>query len=213
MGVKASLEESGFRVWMDVVEMGGSTLEKMADAVERSQVVIVGLSQRYKDSVSCRTEAEYAYKCNKDVVPLLLEKNYKADGWLGAILGTKLYLDFTNLVLFDKGFPSLLKELGDRGKVPQAELEEIKATAAKSHAGAAEGKSVDDWSAEDVRKWISTQNFKSFKNRELNGHNLRFLKTLRLEAPEFFYRYLFENLNLRHLGDLKIFTEGLAELN
>jgi len=42
---------------MTVVMIGaaGSTLEAMALAVERSAVVLVCLSQGYKDSPSCRT--------------------------------------------------------------------------------------------------------------------------------------------------------------
>ena len=35
--------------------LGGSTLEAMALAVERASVVLVALSQGYKDSSSCRT--------------------------------------------------------------------------------------------------------------------------------------------------------------
>ena len=54
MKIKSYLESNNFRVWMDVTEMGGSTLERMADAVENSVVVLLALSQRYKDSVSCR---------------------------------------------------------------------------------------------------------------------------------------------------------------
>ena len=33
----------------------GSTLEAMALAVERSVVILIGMSQKYKDSPSCRS--------------------------------------------------------------------------------------------------------------------------------------------------------------
>lgn len=50
MLVKNELQKAGFRTWMDVDRMSGSTLEAMADAVERSAVVIVCVSKRYKES-------------------------------------------------------------------------------------------------------------------------------------------------------------------
>ena len=31
----------------------------------------------------CRTEAEYAYNLQTQIIPLKVEKDYKADGWLG----------------------------------------------------------------------------------------------------------------------------------
>ena len=37
------------------------------------------------------TEANYAYKLKRPIIPLLMEENYDPDGWLGIILGTKLY--------------------------------------------------------------------------------------------------------------------------
>ena len=50
------------------------------------------------------------------------------------------------------------------------------------------------------------------KTIHLDGSNLIFLQKLRLEAPEFFYRYLNENLKIRQLKDLQEFTEALTEL-
>ena len=48
------LEHSGFKVWIDFKQMGGSTLQAMAEAVENASVVLVCVSQRYKDSPNCR---------------------------------------------------------------------------------------------------------------------------------------------------------------
>ena len=72
----------------------GSTLEAMALAIERSCCVLVCMTQGYKDSPSCRTEAEYTYRLRKDVIPLLLQDAYCPDGWLGAFVGTRLHFDF-----------------------------------------------------------------------------------------------------------------------
>ena len=42
------------------------------------------------------SESEYAYKLAKPIVPLLMERDYKPDGWLGALLGMQLYADLSS---------------------------------------------------------------------------------------------------------------------
>lgn len=64
-----------------------SVLEKMAEAIEDSEVVIVGISSAYKDSQACRTEANYAYTLKKNIVFVQAEDGYRPKGWLGALLG------------------------------------------------------------------------------------------------------------------------------
>ena len=56
--VKNKLQEAGYKVWMDLDQMGGSTLEAMAKAVEDSAVVLVCVSQKYKESPNCRSGME-----------------------------------------------------------------------------------------------------------------------------------------------------------
>lgn len=63
----------------------------MATAVEESQVVICCVSRRYRNSQACRTEAEYAFQQRKRIIPVIFEKSFKPTGWLGALLGTRLY--------------------------------------------------------------------------------------------------------------------------
>ena len=56
--VKNRLQAAGYKVWMDLDDMGGSTLEAMAKAVEDSAVVLVCVSQKYKESPNCRSGKE-----------------------------------------------------------------------------------------------------------------------------------------------------------
>ena len=65
--VKNRLQAAGYCVWMDIDDMGGSTLESMAGAVEDACAVLVCVSQKYKDSPNCRSEAEYAYQVDKNL--------------------------------------------------------------------------------------------------------------------------------------------------
>ena len=55
----------------------------MAAAVEESRCIVLCMSSNYKDSANCRTEAEYVFQLRKPYVPLMVEKGYKPDGWLG----------------------------------------------------------------------------------------------------------------------------------
>lgn len=62
-------------------------------------------------------EAEYSYKLRKCVVPLRVEPRYVPDGWLGIIIGTRLYFDFTPEKQFDHMMENLIKELGSKGRI------------------------------------------------------------------------------------------------
>ena len=92
--LKNRLRASGYRVWMDLEQIGGSTLDAMAKAVENSSVVLVCVSERYKESPNCRAEAKYAFQLRKEIIPLMMQRNYMPDGWLGIIAGEKFRHDF-----------------------------------------------------------------------------------------------------------------------
>lgn len=62
-------------------------------------------------------EAEYTFQLKKDYIPLMMQRKYRPDGWLGIILGAKLYFDFSGKYPFEKSFTGLLKELRGRGQV------------------------------------------------------------------------------------------------
>ena len=91
------LESSGYKVWIDVEGIYGSSLEAMANAIETSCCVLVCITEKYKESSFCRLEAEYLIQQKKPFIPLLMQKGYKPDGWLGIIVGSKIFIDFTKL--------------------------------------------------------------------------------------------------------------------
>jgi hypothetical protein len=47
----------------------------------------------------------------------MVQKRYRPDGWLGFILGAKLYFDFSGKYPFDKPWNGLLKELKGMGRL------------------------------------------------------------------------------------------------
>ena len=70
-------------------------MSAMADAVENSEFVIMCMSDAYKQSTYCQAEAEYAFKCKRRLIPLVMRQGYKPDGWLGFMIGSRMYIDFT----------------------------------------------------------------------------------------------------------------------
>lgn len=70
-------------------------------------------------------EAEYARELQVDIVPLLLQQDYRPDGWLGFIKGGKLYVDFSGKYSFDNKINELIKELGDRGRITAGKTQVI----------------------------------------------------------------------------------------
>ncbi|CAH1238555.1 Hypp5602 [Branchiostoma lanceolatum] len=216
--VKDRLQSLGYRVWMDLEQMGGSTLQAMAEAVENSAVVLICMSQKYKESPNCRTEAEYTFQLRKQIVPLMMEAKYKPDGWLGAILGAKLYFDFSAQHKFEDSIGKLTKELGQRGKTAQLVQKMQAVEVGAGGAGALPimppaKPRVLDWKQADVDKWIAQNQLEKNVLRELTGPQLHFLQSLRGEAPEFFYQFITNKLKLASLDQIMRFTSALNGLD
>ncbi|KAJ7387414.1 Vacuolar protein sorting-associated protein 33A [Desmophyllum pertusum] len=219
--VKNKLQASGYRVWMDLEQMGGSTLEAMAKAVENASVVLVCVSQQYKESANCRSEAEYAYQLRKDIIPLMMQRNYKADGWLGMLVGTKLWIDFKSKQVIDSGVGKLVKELAGRGKdidVTDGPTEAVirpSETSVLTTAPSSAATDVSGWTNEDVKKWLTEIGLGQVCEgaiSEFNGQTLINLQELRGECPDYFYRCLENTLNLKNMFHLFKFRQELNKL-
>ena len=59
--IHEKLSKDGFRVWIDRDQMHGGTMVAMADAIENSNIVLICMSDAYKQSVYCQSEAHYAF--------------------------------------------------------------------------------------------------------------------------------------------------------
>eukprot|EP01047_Picozoa_sp_COSAG01_P006516 COSAG01_NODE_237_length_20722_cov_360.895747_2_plen_170_part_00 len=94
-----------------------------AGSGRRSGGVLCHLMGAPKESTggNCRMEAQYAFQQKKDMVPLMLEEGYSPNGWLGMLLGVRLWYGFFGSVLtseagFEVKMDELCRELGERGK-------------------------------------------------------------------------------------------------
>eukprot|EP01052_Picozoa_sp_SAG31_P002380 SAG31_NODE_84_length_27014_cov_3.743006_7_plen_1064_part_00 len=120
--IHAVLVKRGYECWIDVEQMKGSTVESMALAVENAEVVLIGVSRQYKESTNCRLEAQYAMQREVPTIPLMLVDGYRADGWLGMLIGTRMWYGFygavlTDASLFEGKVSELCRDLGDRGRM------------------------------------------------------------------------------------------------
>ncbi|CAM4984213.1 unnamed protein product [Rotaria socialis] len=104
------LIKAGYRVWIDFDQMHGNVMDAMAQAIEQSNTVIMCMSEQYRKSNYCRAEAQYAFQRERKIVPILLQKQYKPDGWLLFIIGQLLYVDF-NKYEFSRAMQMLHNEL------------------------------------------------------------------------------------------------------
>ena len=143
---------------MDLEQTEGSTLEAMAKAVENASVVLVCVSQRYKESPNCRSEAEYAYQLRKDIIPLMLQHKYKADGWLGMLLGTKLWFEFHSKHVVEENVGKLIKELGERGRdfdMADGTAEPVARPVEAVPVGSPPSSpAVSGWTNEQLKQWL-----------------------------------------------------------
>ena len=87
MKIKRSLTQVGYNVWMDINEIHGSGFESMARAVETSDIILMCVTEKYRQSLNCQAEAQYAFKLKKTIIPIILQNDYEhIDGWLGKLL-------------------------------------------------------------------------------------------------------------------------------
>jgi hypothetical protein len=48
------------------------------------------ITEKYKNSPYSRAEAEYTFGLQKKFIPLIMQNDYKPDGWLGILIGTRI---------------------------------------------------------------------------------------------------------------------------
>ncbi|KAK3095310.1 hypothetical protein FSP39_013076, partial [Pinctada imbricata] len=230
MKLRERLKQAGYEVWIDVERMGGSTLSAMADAVENAAVVIICMSEKYKQSPNCRLEAEYTYQLRKDYIPLMLQRSYRPDGWLGMILGAKLYFDFSGKYPFEKPWNGLTKELKSHSSLHTSESSGKDGTDApivaipavpvgstpgiqRSHSTSSNNSAVLRMTTDDVSNWLRSLKLDgcvpSFA--QFDGRLLSQLRMMKSEAAEYYYHSLEKQLGM-NLVEILTFTEGLEKL-
>eukprot|EP00026_Physarum_polycephalum_P005203 Phypoly_transcript_05233.p1 GENE.Phypoly_transcript_05233~~Phypoly_transcript_05233.p1 ORF type:complete len:642 (+),score=115.18 Phypoly_transcript_05233:54-1979(+) len=229
--ISKSLKDLGYKVWLDVDQMKGDTLEAMAKAIEQADLVLICMSQKYKDSANCRLEGEYCVNRKVAFVPLMMQQGYQPDGWcnlklvvleenvdfdfedeesyltnlerLGITLGSRLYYDFSNDKDWDQKIAELAKAIGSHGK-GNSVRQAVPAPASPAVSGGR--KPVVDWDIDDIRTWLKTEqiehHFEAFRKHKFDGKALVELKGLLVPQNPSFFTYIGEVLQVTELGEM-----------
>ncbi len=66
-----------------------------ANAVENSYCVLMCVTEKYRSSINCQAEAQYAFRIKKPIIPLIMQQGYEnVKGWY-------VRASNINLLLFD----------------------------------------------------------------------------------------------------------------
>ncbi|XP_052098072.1 uncharacterized protein LOC127732904 [Mytilus californianus] len=215
--IKDKLRQNNFPVWIDVDFMEGSMLQMMASAIEKASVVLICYSEKYKDSKNCRTEAEYAFARDKMIIPVLLQNRYRPDGWLGILIGSKKFYDFSGKYDFEKKFLELRGELEGQllqKKRQPAIMKDLVNQVVNDYEDVTREIGVLSWTKQDLENWLKQNQLEAFSSlHSLTGEQIGFLYKLFRRAPDFFYKCLEEKLGLKSLEDLMKFDKALEKLS
>ncbi|CAF3665638.1 unnamed protein product [Rotaria sp. Silwood1] len=174
----------GYRVWIDFDHMHGNVMDAMARAIEGSHTIVICMSEQYTHSNYCRAEAQYAFKRQLKIVPVLLQEFYKPDGWLAFLIGELLYIDFTKYN-FLQAFEMLLNELnapayhentpGTRfpSPTPGTQAKNAVSLSIPKHLST----NMRDWTQAQVHNWLTKHNLAQMSELlfDYDGRSLMYL--------------------------------------
>ena len=106
-----ALKDYGYKVWIDKEKVHGNILDRMAEGVEESSIILLCMTKKYEKSDNCKKEYNYADECKKRIIPIYFEKKFTADGALGLIISQHLYFNFTNKDNIDSEICKLKEEI------------------------------------------------------------------------------------------------------
>ena len=225
--IKQELESKGYRVWIDVEQMYGSSLESMANAIEDCSVFLMCVSEKYFQSPNCRLEAEYAIRLRKPIVPLIMDEGYSPLGWLGIIMGDKIYYKFAPPEperKFEESFPSLMNDISRQIKDSKTIVLSIEDKKKAQSSKRIQELTAKDWDNEEVKKWVESLEMsawiaKSNMFSKIDGAHLKELANMKKTAPEAFFNMVLEKFTLNEnnekkyeLFDVLKFSNKLTEL-
>ena len=216
--IKEHLESHGYRVWIDISDIHGSSLDSMAKAVENSVCILMCVTEKYRQSVNCQAEAQYAFKLNKKIIPLIMQSGYESiQGWMGIIMGDKIFVNFTKYE-FGECLRRLKNELDTHCIHALKEKIDRNACSAIYQACSTNAKKkfslTNESSEKEVQDWFSDQNLNMAIFEYLkpcDGEILKQMHDMKCKAPEFYYRSL-EKILKDDLRSIALFTSRLNNL-
>ncbi|CAF1018940.1 unnamed protein product [Adineta steineri] len=111
--IEGILVNEGFTVWLDQDIIHRQNMEKVAEQIDKSTMMIVCLSDSYARDNHCFSELMYGYHSKRLIVPLIIQKQYKVDEWLRSMVDKNKCIDI-DISDVKKSGPLLIKEINQR---------------------------------------------------------------------------------------------------
>lgn len=219
--VRDGLIKHGFCVWMDVENMRGSFLDRMVDGVGNAFTLVLGVSYAFSNSKYCRDECGNALCFNIPCYSLLLEPNYRTDGWLGLLIASTDPIPF-----FDNdASETAVRQLVERLRTVPVSITKRSFQCENLFTGSERKKPKSNnissaflewplspviaWTQNDVRAWLRSVNLSAYIENlaELNGPMLLELSKLSIFAPRILHKILEMDFKMCISDRLRLFRE------
>ncbi len=137
-----------------------------------------------------------------------LEKEYNPDGWLGILIGTKLYFHCHSEETILSNMSALLKELTVRNSATDQDHGNLDSLTSN------EESATGSWSNMDISNWLDNNGLAETKPllRKFDGSVLMGLRRMYMKAPAVYYTSLKEQLGFKDLVQILRFTNALEKL-
>lgn len=187
------LMENGFLVSMEFHPKQSNFIDSLVQTIDHSRFVIVCVSEQYKRSSLCRTAAQYAFKRRLKLIPILVDKYYKPDGWLSFLLGNSTCIDFV-----EKEYSQAMKFLLNELKNPSISVLDSLVVRQQpqniTNLPLPQLRSLDirQWTRVDVQQWLNDNQLPHLTKVLSNYNGLQLIqlnKTISKNSPQ-------ENLKL-----------------
>jgi len=213
IGIRDELHRRGFKVWMNSDADERSLQEIMTNGVERSTIVILAVSRKYKQTPHCYAEADYAHKLRKHILPIIID-DFVMDGWLLNLIESTKTFDFTKQSMYHGSLDALfdhVKEISGEDK------QNIDQAINKSTSSTKRDKNVLSWSNNDVISWLTENKLlktanKNHRLEKLTGLHLLMFHDLKKESPDYYYTVLDSHLGFKDVLHTMEFSYALDRL-
>ena len=102
MQLKELLRERGYAVWFDAEAIKGNSVEAMVCGLNDARLVIMCLSDGYRQSEFCKREAEYTVLKKKPFQPVILQEGFRMENdWLCFVVGLQNWIDLSSDLQFN----------------------------------------------------------------------------------------------------------------
>jgi hypothetical protein len=144
-----------------------------------------------------------------------VQTNYKPDGWLGLLLGAKIFIDFAKSS-FDDAMDKLKNEIKLQLNLKSGGVSDAKPKSLKENnkQNSINLKISNEWDKSTVSRWLTENSIDESiidELRDFDGKMLEELNLIRNTAPEYFFAAISNN-NKHKLHEVIKFSKELRKL-